>query len=110
MTVKQRIKAILQASHKARNSDLELWLIYAAKSGLELSERQIEVIRSMPSMETLRRTRQVIQNTEGSLRPDQSVLKQRHEKYVNMKQSINHEDPEVALAAQGYKVREWGDN
>lgn len=111
MTVKERIRAILSASRAARNSDLELWIIYANKSGMELTERQIKVLRDMPSMETLRRTRQVIQNTEGTLRPDPEIDKARFAKYKEMKQvGAWSGDPEKSLESLGYKVREWGDN
>lgn len=109
MTVKQRIKAILTVSHAARNSDKSLWLIYAQKSGMKLTEAQIEVFRDMPSMETLRRTRQVIQNTEGSLRPDQEVSDARFNKFKEMKSSIPFMDePSKILETNGYRVLPYG--
>jgi len=97
MTIKQRIKRILQDSREARNSDTELWLIYAQQEDLRLTERQKDIIRDMPSMETLRRTRQIIQNTEGSMRPDPTVDRARYSKYRAMRHNIHDEEPAQIL-------------
>jgi hypothetical protein len=88
MTTTECVENILRASHAARNSDFELWLVYAAKSGLELSERQISVLRDMPSFETIRRTRQKLQE-QGLYPADPSVDKRRFEKFKQVRQTIS---------------------
>ena len=107
MNVTERVRAILRASHAARNYDKELWLIYAQKSGMQLSEAQISVYKSMPSSETIRRTRQKLQ-MDGLYPADPEVDEARYKKYVHTKYNIVDDDPEKLLEAQGIKVLPWG--
>lgn len=85
MTISNRVEAILKASKDARNSDTMLQIIYMQKAGMNLTQHQIELFKSLPSMETLRRTRQKIQ--EGGKYPaDKQVKKQRDFKSLQMQQ------------------------
>ena len=108
MTVHDRIVNILRVSHKARNSDLELWLIYAQNSGLNLSDKQIEVLKDMPSFETIRRTRQKIQE-QGEYLADKEVHEARYHKFKEVRGSIGIVDePERLLEVSGYRNKGWG--
>lgn len=84
MNTTQRVESILKASRKARNSDFELWLIFAQKCGVSLSQHQIERLREMPSFETIRRTRQKYQ-MDGKYRADKEVEDARFDKFVTQK-------------------------
>ena len=95
MTVAQRVENILQLSVKARNSDKELWIIYAQKSGMDLSQRQLDILRDMPSFETLRRTRQSLQES-GKYRASEDVRRQRRIKSTLMREAMPQSRPERA--------------
>lgn len=108
MTINERVKAILGASHAARNSDKELWLIYAQKSGVNLSAVQIEAIRKMPEFETLRRVRQKIQAT-GLHMADDKVYAARMEKASKVRQTIPWmEDKDVEYTLDGRRILPFG--
>lgn len=107
MTIKDRVENILKASHKARNSDVELLLIYLQKSGMELSEKQMDVFRKMPSMETIRRTRQQLQE-QGKYPASDEVEKERYIRSLAMRQNVKSQDPEKILEAQGYRILPYG--
>ena len=108
MTVHDRIENILRVSHKARNSDLELWLIYAKKSGLNLTREQEEVLRDMPIFETIRRSRQKIQE-QGKYLADKEVEEARYNKFKEVRRDIKFvKEPEQLLESSGYRIKEWG--
>lgn len=109
MTINQRVQSILSASSAARNSDKELWIIYAQKSGLELSDKQIECIRSMPEFETLRRVRQKIQAV-GQYRADSVVEQARKYKAIQTRQRIPFMDAEdIEYTFDGRRVLPYGE-
>lgn len=109
MTVSERVENILKASHMARNSDLELWLIYAKKSGLNLTREQEEVLRDMPSFETIRRSRQKIQE-QGKYLADEVVKEARYNKFKEVRRDIKFvEEPEQLLETSGYRIKEYGE-
>lgn len=99
MNVQERVKSILGYSHRARNSDKELWIIYAQKSGMNLTPEQVEVFRKMPASETIRRTRQVLQQ-KGLYPADQKVDAARFEKFRQMRHR-GTETPEQILEIKG---------
>lgn len=86
MNVTDRVHNILKVSRDARNSDKELCVIYMQKSGMNLSEEQIRVFKSMPSMETIRRVRQKIQES-GEYQADQKIKSERKFKSLQMQQT-----------------------
>ena len=111
MTITQRVENILKVSHQARNSDTELLIIYMQKAGMELTPRQVEVFKKLPSMETIRRIRQKLQE-QGKYRADQSVETARYNKFKVMRGSAGvttAQEAERILESQGYKVRDWGE-
>lgn len=108
MTIQDRVENILKVSDKARNSDRELMLIYMQKSGMELTSKQMEVFRNMPSMETIRRIRQKLQE-QGKYPASEQVNEERYRKFKQTRQNIKYQSPEQLLENLGYKVREWGD-
>ncbi len=85
MRVTQQVENILRASVEARNSDKELFIIYCQKYGLDLSARQIEQLRDMPSFETLRRIRQKLQE-QGKYPADERIGNERRFKGYRMQQ------------------------
>lgn len=94
MTVTDRIRNILSYSVNARNSDTELWLIYAQKSGMNLSQEQIRIFRDkMPSFETIRRVRQKLQE-KGEFLASENVRKQRKAKAQVIQQIAPKAKPE----------------
>jgi len=108
MTIRQRITNILAASDKAKNSDKELWIIYAQKSGVNLSPEQIAKIKDMPEFETLRRTRQVIQ-ASGSYKADAVVEAARKEKASVIHQRIPFmDDDTLERTFDGRIILPWG--
>lgn len=107
MTITQRVENILRASQDARNSDKELWLIYAQKSGVGLSSQQLEAIRDMPSFETLRRVRQKIQQV-GSYPATESITKERAHKAMVMEQTSPRFSPQQLEKTLNIKILPWG--
>ena len=107
MRISRQVENILAASHAARNSDRELLIIYMQKFGMELTDKQIGTFRQMPSVETIRRTRQQLQ-MQGKYPADKKVDEERFNKYQQMKHGVKHETPEVLLEQRGYKILDWG--
>lgn len=87
MTTKDRIERILQTSRQARNDDRFLLVQLMQEYGMNLSYQQIEKFRDMPSMESIRRTRQKIQQ-EGKYPADQKVRKGRYAKSLITQQRM----------------------
>ena len=108
MKISDKVESILKNSHAARNSDKELLILYMQQFGLELGSKQVDLFRKMPSVETIRRTRQVLQE-HGKYPADEKVEEERYKKYVQVRHGILDESPEKLLESQGYKVREWGE-
>jgi len=102
----EQVANILKVSSAARNSDRELLILYMQKFGMELTLKQIEKFRKMPSTETIRRSRQAIQE-QGKYLASPAVEEERFRKYKQMK-NMPFEDPEELLKKQGYTVRPWG--
>lgn len=108
MKVKEQVENILKYVAKTRDSDKELYIIYMQKSGMELSERQIEKFRKLPSLETIRRTRQQLQE-EGKYLATPEVEKERYRKFKEMRGNIMyHDDPEKILESQGKVILPYG--
>lgn len=108
MTIKQRVENILRASRMARNSDTELQIIYMQKSGMNLSQEQQQKFRELPSMETIRRIRQKLQE-EGKYPADAEVEEARYQKFKELKQNIQTDDVEKLLESQGYRILPYGE-
>lgn len=105
--ISTRVENILKASYSARNSDKALLLIYMQKSGMNLSQSQIEVFNKLPAFETITRVRRVLQE-QGKYEPSEQVMEARYQKYQSVKEGINHEDPEKLLESKGIKVLPFG--
>lgn len=85
MNITKQVENILAYSKAARNSDKELQVIYMQKSGMNLTSKQVEVFRDMPSLETLRRIRQKLQEG-GQYKADEMIAKERRWKSMRMQQ------------------------
>lgn len=109
MTITQRVQSILEFSKAARNDDKELWLIYAQKSGVDLTPLQIQKIKNMPSFETLRRVRQKIQQV-GRYKAAPEVEAARKYKSVMTRRTIPFMQPdEVERTIDGRVVLPFGE-
>lgn len=87
MKISSRVRNILEAVPKTRNSDKELLIVYMQKSGMDLTPAQVNLFKELPSMETIRRIRQKIQEG-GELLATPEVEKARFEKYKKTKGAI----------------------
>lgn len=103
MTIHDQVQSILKHDKASRNSDKRLLVVYLQKAGMQLTEAQIALFMQLPSMETLRRTRQQIQ-MKGEYEADPQVNEARFEKYKQVRENITIEDPEKLLESQGIKV------
>lgn len=77
----------MQAVPATRSSDKELLIVYMQKAGMDLTPSQIAMYRELPSMESIRRIRQKIQEN-GELLATPEVEKARFEKYKKTKGAI----------------------
>lgn len=107
MKISQQVENILRALPATRSSDKELEIVYMQKFGMNLSPDQIKKFRDMPSMETIRRSRQALQ-MQGKYPATPEVEKARYNKFIEMKQSAGFESPEEVLEKKGYKIAPWG--
>ena len=106
MKINERIEAILKASKAARNSDTELLIIYLQKSGMELTPKQIEKFKDLPSMETITRVRRQLQE-QGKYEADESVQEGRYQKFKEHREEYgigDSADPYAYLEKLGYKI------
>ena len=94
MNTKTRVESILKYCPKARNSDKELLVIYLQKSGMELTDKQIEVFMNMPSTESIRRIRQKLQE-EGKYLADKEVEDKRYELFKERRNGFFREYDEI---------------
>lgn len=108
LKISDQVENILKASKDARNSDKELQVIYMQKSGMELTPKQIKLFKEMPSMETIRRVRQQLQE-QGKYEADDNVNEKRYEKFKEVRANIKSENAETLIERQGYRVLEWGE-
>ncbi|MFW6142478.1 MAG: hypothetical protein ACOC53_07975 [Candidatus Saliniplasma sp.] len=79
MNAKDLVEQILQDYPEARNSDRKLWFYYLKDElGWPLKKYHLQDMLEGYSFETLRRTRQHIQNDEGELIPtDDEIIEKR---------------------------------
>lgn len=86
-TAKQLVIEILQENPRARNSDKEMYITYFRKIGIDLTKEQTQIFCEMPfDLETLRRTRQVIQNDEKRLEASEVIKKARRIKEADIRE------------------------
>lgn len=108
MNVTTQVENILKASRQARNSDKELQIIYMQKTGMDLDARQVQIFRDMPSLETLRRVRQKIQEN-GKFKADKPVEESRKFKSMQMQQQAPKFTPEgLEQTLTGQTILPWG--
>jgi hypothetical protein len=101
--INERVENILKVSQASRNSDAELLIIYMQKSGMELTPKQKEIFRTLPSMETITRIRRQLQE-QGKYEATQEVQEARYEKFKEKQEE--HSDPYAHLAKLGYRIVE----
>lgn len=106
----------MQAVPATRSSDKELLIVYMQKAGMDLTPSQIAMYKELPSMETIRRIRQKIQEN-GELLATPEVEKARFEKYKKTKGAIGVTNPVEAeelldgtlVLPDGTKVLPYGE-
>lgn len=81
--IKSIVESALRTSHKARNSDKALILMVWSECGLVLDDKQREIWKKLPSSESIRRTRQKLQEN-GEYLADKPVQKAREINRKNM--------------------------
>jgi hypothetical protein len=96
MTLVNVIENILRDKPATRNSDRLLMLEIYAYYGLKLTPQQEERFIDMPSTESVRRTRQKLQEL-GRYPADPSIKKQREFKSMRMQQIIPTATPEYII-------------
>lgn len=87
------VESILATQPECRDSDRELLINVMQRYGVDLSPRQIVAFRHMPSVESVRRVRQKIQE-QGKYLPSERVAKQRRLKGYIMQQNAPKASPE----------------
>jgi hypothetical protein len=92
-TVRQNVEAILSGSIKARNNDKHLMMIYwKVIDGIDFNKFQYEFAEKATSPESIRRSRQLIQE-EGLFPPTVETAKKRRGREAEMKKAIiNHRE------------------
>jgi hypothetical protein len=73
------------------------------KSGMELTPKQVEIFKNMPSAETITRIRRKLQE-QGKYEADENVQKERYEKMQEYRDEYG--DPVKNLARLGYRLVE----
>lgn len=104
MKTRDRVENILKVSKMARNSDIELLILYMQKMKMELTDKQIHILRhEMPSFETITRIRRQLQE-EGKYEATQQVQEERYNKMKEHQEEYG--DPHAHLAKLGYRIVE----
>lgn len=86
-TSKDIVIRLLKRNTGARNSDMQLFLDYMQEMGMKLSPTQQWVFLHLPfDMETITRTRRVIQNDEKQLEATATVKKARLKKEIDIRE------------------------
>lgn len=93
MRIADNVRRILATSVAARNSDRELLIAYMDLCNMGLSPMQKDKFRNMPSMETIRRTRQALQ-AKGLYLANPRIAKERHFKAMTIQQRVSTTKPD----------------
>lgn len=78
MKVKDDVRRLLENYPVCRNSDKALIVYYLQMHGVNLSKEQMQRIKDLPSMESVRRARQALQ-MDGKYRATEQVEDLRYE-------------------------------
>lgn len=92
MNAKDTVEQILRDHPEARDSDKKLFYWYFKEClGWGLQEYHLQqLLNSAYSLETLRRTRQIIQNEEEKLQPKYEVKKARKEREEKISADVSN--------------------
>lgn len=91
--VTDTVRKILANSRMARNSDRHLLIEFMQLSGMDLTPRQQEVFLHLPSLESVRRVRQKLQEN-GNFPADPKIANEREYKSMRMQQITPSASPE----------------
>ena len=87
MNTKKLIETILRDKPETRDNDKLLILYVWQAKGLRFTPEQVQKFKDMPSPETIRRGRQLLQE-KGKYRASEEVEEKRYELYKETKQAI----------------------
>lgn len=108
MKVTPIVEDILRNHANARNSDRALFLHFMQKQGMELTRRQVEIFRDMPSLESVRRIRQKLQE-QGKFEADTVVKTERSRKAMVLNQAAPAYNAEnISRTINTPRVLPWG--
>lgn len=108
--VTDTVRGILSRSRMARNSDRHLLIEFMQVSGMELSPKQQEVFLHLPSLESVRRVRQKLQET-GNYPADAKIAAERDFKSMRMQQMTPSATPEtIEKVIEQPKAISWLDD
>lgn len=99
--INDKVESILKHDRASRNSDTRLLIVYMQKSGMELTDKQIEVFKNLPSMETITRVRRQLQE-QGKYEADETVQEERYKKFKEHQEEYS--DPNKYLAKLWYRL------
>lgn len=93
--IKKQVEKILLENPTTRNSDLELYVLLCKTINPEACKRPFAEVMlhrkeyGLPNTETVRRSRQYIQEHNAALRASKSVTDERYENYKMVKEFIS---------------------
>lgn len=99
MRTKKLVERVLDLKPEARDNDKLLMLYVWQMQGLHFSKGQIEAFKNASSPESIRRTRQKLQE-EGKYLPSEEVEEKRYELYTETRQAINKAPEAVSWLAE----------
>jgi len=91
MTLKQKIKELLQRYPKLRNSDKELILEIFKIKGVGLTEKQEKMIRDLPAFESITRARRKAQEEYEKLQAVEVVRQARQVKETEYRSEYSNQ-------------------
>lgn len=107
MTLTQRVEHILSGSMDARNSDKELQIQLMRYYGMRLTSEQELTFKKMPSLESVRRVRQKIQE-QGRYPASKEVKRVRDAKAMAIEQNAPIAKPErIATLFDNEQYKGW---
>jgi len=93
---KKIVEEILRDYPETRSSDKKLFLKVLERFGLTLTDEQKRKFLQIPiSYESVRRSRQKIQNDEGKYRPSEQVIKAREQERKAVSEAVLSEEEKL---------------
>lgn len=107
MNVAQTVEDILRDHPQARNTDKALFAYMMERCGMNLSREQIQVLKDMPSLESITRVRRKLQE-QGKYPANPEIQKERKHKSMVMEQAAPVYSAENIEKTLNVTVLPWG--